>query len=127
MVTNFNLEYRERTKKFALRIIKLFQCLPKNDAAKIMGKQLLRSGTSVGANFRAACRARSKAEYISKLNIALEEADESCYWIELLIDSGIMPIGKLSPLLNESLEITKVFSVSSRTARENKNDKKILQ
>lgn len=127
MVTNFNLEYRERTKKFALRIIKLCQYLPKNDTARTLGKQLLRSGTSVGANFRAACRARSKAEYISKLNIALEEADESCYWIELLIDSGMVPGNKLDPLLNESLEITKVFSVSSKTARKNRNDGKVLQ
>jgi four helix bundle protein len=78
-MTNFNLEYRERTKKFSLRVIRLFQSLPKTEAAKILGKQLLRSGTSVGANFRGACRGRSKAEYISKLNIALEEADESCY------------------------------------------------
>jgi four helix bundle protein len=81
---SFNLEYRERTKKFALRVIRLYKFLPKNEAARTLGKQLLRSGTSVGANFRAACRARSKAEYISKLNIALEEADESSFWMELL-------------------------------------------
>ena len=119
---SFNLEYRERTKAFALRIIKLYQFLLTNKAAKILANQLLRSGTSVGANFRAACRARSKAEYISKLNIALEEADESCYWMELLIESGMVPEKKLLPLLTESTELTKVFFASIKTARFNKKD-----
>lgn len=87
----FNDEFRERTKQFALRIIKLFRSLPKTEEARIIGKQLLRSGCSVGANFRAATRARSNAEFYSKLSIVVEEADESAFWMELLIESEIMP------------------------------------
>ena len=77
-------ELRERTKKFALRVIRLFQVLPKNTEAQILGKQLLRCGTSVAANYRATCRSRSKAEFISRLGIVAEEADESVLWLELL-------------------------------------------
>ena len=123
---NFNDEYRERTKKFALRTIKLYQCLPHSEEARILGKQLLRSGTSVGANFRSACRARSKAEYISKLGIVLEEADESSYWMELLIEAGIFPEDRLKSLYNESVELTKVFAVTKKTSniKKNKNKRK---
>ena len=94
----FNDEFRDRTKQFALRIIKLFRSLPKTEEARIIGKQLLRSGCSVGANFRAATRARSNAEFYSKLSIVVEEADESAFWMELLIESEIMPGKKLSSL-----------------------------
>lgn len=111
----FNDEFRDRTKKFALRIIKLFRALPKSDEARIIEKQLLRSGTSVGANFRAATRARSKAEFYSKLSIADEEADESLFWLELLTEAGIVPVRKLEPLIKEALEISKITSVSRKT------------
>src|SRR4030095_5220975 len=116
----FNDEFRERTKKFAIRIIKLFNSLPKTDDAKIIGRQLLRSGCSVGANFRAATRARSKAEFYSKLSIVVEEADESTFWMELLIESGIVSEKKLTSLYNESMEITKIMSVSRKTSKNNK-------
>jgi four helix bundle protein len=119
----FNDEFRDRTKKFALRIIKLFQSLPKTDEARIIGKQLLRSATSVGANFRAATRARSRAEFYSKLSIADEEADESLFWMELLSEANILPIKRLESLLNEALEISKITSVSRRTFK-NKSNKK---
>ncbi|MBZ0204473.1 MAG: four helix bundle protein [Ignavibacteria bacterium] len=116
----FNDEFRERTKQFALRIIKLFRSLPKTDEARVIGKQLLRSGCSVGANFRAATRVRSKAEFNSKLSIVVEEADETSFWMELLIESGIVSESKLSSLYKESIEITKIMAVSRKTAKNNK-------
>ena len=81
-------DLKQRTKSFALRIIRLIESLPPGKTTDVIGKQLLRSGTSVGANYRAACRARSQADFISKMGIVLEEADESAYWMELLIESG---------------------------------------
>lgn len=116
----FNDELRERTKSFALRIIRLFKSLPKNEEAKILGRQLLRSGCSVGANLRASARARSKAEYYSKLSIAVEEADESAFWMELLMESVIISEKKLLALYNESIEITKILAVSRKTSKINK-------
>jgi len=112
----FNDEFRERTKKFALRVIKLYQFLNKNnEESRVIGKQLLRSATSVAANYRASTRARSRAEFRSKLSIALEEADESVFWLELLIESGNMSEDKMKDLLNEAIEITKILSVSRKT------------
>ena len=113
----FNDELRNRTKAFSLRIIKLYQALPKTEEARIIGKQLLRSGTSVGANLRAATRSRSTAEFVSKLSIVAEEADECAFWMELMIESGIISPKKLGPLLNESIEITKIISVSRKSIR----------
>lgn len=113
----FNDDFRIRTKSFALRVIKLFRALPGTDESRILGKQLLRSATSVGANFRAASRARSKAEFVSKIAIVAEEADKSAYWMELLIESGIIPKKKLEPLHNEAIEITKVTASSWKTSR----------
>lgn len=110
----FNDEFRLRTKSFALRILKLSQALPKNDAARIIGKQLFRSATSVAANYRAACRARSGAEFVSKLSIVVEEADESTFWLELLCEGGIVPKEKIEDLLNESIEITKIAASSRK-------------
>ena len=111
----FNDEFRDRTKKFALRIIKLYQSLPKSEEAKIIGKQLLRSGTSIGANYRSATKGRSEKEFISKLSISNEEADETCYWIELLIESKIVEQARLKELYNESVEISKILAVSRKT------------
>src|SRR5687767_6347748 len=112
---NFIEDFKKRTKNFALRIIKLFQSLPKTEEAKILGKQLLRLGTSVGANYRAVCRARSNAEYVAKLGIVVEEADETVFWIELLIESKIVQEEKLVALKNEAIEILSILS----TARKN--------
>ena len=111
----FNDEFRVRTKKFALRVIKLYQSLPKTEEAKIIGKQLLRSGTSIGANYRSATKGRSEKEFLSKLSISNEEADETCYWIELLIESKIVEEVRLKELYNESVEISKILAVSRKT------------
>lgn len=109
---------KERTKRFALRVIRLVNALPPGAVADVLGKQLLRSGTSVGANYRSACRGRSRAEFVAKLGIVLEEADESGYWLELLIDSEVMPAAQLTPLLNEANELTAIFVASIKTTKE---------
>ncbi|HEX5482437.1 MAG TPA: four helix bundle protein, partial [Terriglobia bacterium] len=95
-------ELRQRTKQFALRIIKLFRSLPRSEEAPILGRQILRSGTSVAANYRAACRARSRADFISKVGIVVEEADETAFWLELLSDAGIVRKDRLESLLAEA-------------------------
>jgi four helix bundle protein len=111
-------QLRSRTKDFALRIIRLFKSLPTTGEAQVIGKQLLRSGTSVGANYRAACRSRSRAEFAAKIGIVVEEADESQYWMELLIDGGIIRPEKLAELQKEAAELTAIFTTSRQTARE---------
>jgi four helix bundle protein len=110
-------ELRDRTKRFALRIVRLFRHLPRTTEAQVLGKQLLRSGTSIGANYRACGRARSKAEFISKMSIVVEEADETVFWIECLIESGIVKQELLSELLGEANELLAIFAASRRTAR----------
>src|SRR4051794_35911152 len=105
-------EFKNRTKDIALRIIKLVESLPRTGSAEVIGKQLLRSGTSVGANYRAACRAKSTADIINKLAIVEEEADESIYWIELLIASEIVKESKVSKLVSDINEIV-AMTVSS--------------
>ena len=112
-------ELRERTKKFAIRIIRLFQALPKSSEAQILGKQLLRCGTSVAANYRAACRGRSRAEFISRMGVVAEEADESILWLELLEETGILSAKRLSEISNEAKELTAIFSTSLKTAKDN--------
>ena len=99
----------ERTKRFALRVIRLFVSLPKTGEAQVLGKQLLRSGTSVGANYREAHRARSRAEFASKCGDSLREIEESAYWLELLEESGILPATKLKDLRTETNELTAIF------------------
>jgi four helix bundle protein len=106
-----------RTKQFALRIIRLYRTLPFKNEAYIIGKQLLRSGTSIGANYRAACRSRSKAEFLAKMGIVLEEADETLFWLELLLEAEIVPAGKLESLIKEADELTAIFVSSLRTAK----------
>src|SRR3954453_5535386 len=98
-------ELRDRTKAFALRVIRLFRSLPFKTDTQVLGKQLLRCGTSVAANYRAVCRARSKAEFIARMGIVAEEADDSVLWLELLIDSGVLEQDKASKLLNEAREL----------------------
>jgi len=106
-----------RTKQLSLRIIKLIEALPSSRTANAIGNQLIRSGTSVGANYRAACRARSRPDFISKASIAIEEADESLYWLELLCEAGVMPEPKLTPLMKELDEIVAILTASIKTAR----------
>jgi four helix bundle protein len=113
-------ELRERTKKFALRIIRLFQALPKSTEAQVLGKQLLRCGTSVAANYRAACRARSKSEFIARLGIVAEDVDESVLWLELLEDANILKRERLEDISKESKELAAIFSTSLKTAKVNK-------
>jgi four helix bundle protein len=108
---------RERTKQFALRIIRLCNSLPRTDAAHVIGRQLLRSGTSIGANYTSAQRGRSRAEFKAKLGVVLEEADETVYWLELLVASGIVPEKRMKALLAEAIELVKIFASSLRTAR----------
>ncbi len=110
-------ELKTRTKTFALRIIKLTRAIPKNDdAARAIAKQIVRSGTSVAANYRASCRARSQAEFIAKIGLVEEEADETALWLELLIESEIMSARKLSALLTEANELTAIMASSRKTA-----------
>jgi len=114
-------EMKRRTKEFALRVIRLVQSLPKGQMADVLGKQLLRSGTSVGANYRAACRAKSRADFISKMGIVEEEADESMYWMELLIESGLVQHDRVADLLNEADQLIAMTVSSIQTARSNKS------
>src|SRR5689334_10606453 len=101
-------DLRQRTKAFALRVIKLVEALPRSRTANVVGGQLLRCGTSVGANYRAAWRARSRADFISKMGIVEEEADESQYWMELLVDDGLMKEKRLAALMKEADEIVAI-------------------
>jgi four helix bundle protein len=110
-------ELRQRTKQFALRVIKLFRALPKTEEARILGKQVLRSGTAVAANYRSACRARSRADFISKIGITVEEADETAFWLELLIDASIVRKDRLGNLLGEANELVRIFAASRATAK----------
>ncbi len=110
-------ELKQCTKTFALRIIKLVHALPNSPAGKVIGNQLLRAGTSVGANYRAACRAKSKADFIYKINIVEEEADESAFWLELIVESGMMPKTKIVSLLKEADELTAIFVSTNKTAK----------
>jgi four helix bundle protein len=111
-------DLKDRTKQFALRVMRVYRALPRREEARIIGRQLLRSGTSVGANYRAACRARSRAEFVAKLGIVLEEADETVFWLELLQESGILTTQKLGPLAQEARELTSIFVASICTAKE---------
>lgn len=106
-----------RTKQFALRVMKLVDALPSRRSCDVVGKQLLRSGTSVGANYRVACRARSTAEFCAKMGIVEEEADESAYWMELLVEGGVIEEARLKDLLAETDEILAMVVASIKTAR----------
>ena len=94
-------QLQDRTKRFAIRVIKAFARLPKNEATRVIGRQFLRSGTSLAANYRAACRARSSADFISKISIVTEEADETLFWFELLIESELINSNIVQPLFSE--------------------------
>ena len=108
------IDLRERTLKFALRVVKMFCSLPKTTVAEVIGKQALRSGTSVGANFREASRARSNAEFIAKLGICLQELDETAYWLELLVESKIIPKHRKTELIDECNQLTAILTSISK-------------
>jgi four helix bundle protein len=122
--TNFHLkskyrmneqEFKKRTKELALRVIKLVSSLPKNAVSEVIGKQLIRSGTSVGANYRAACRARSTADLIAKLRIVEEEADECLYWMELIVEAKLVDVANLRSIMSETNEILAMTVASIKT------------
>jgi len=113
---NRSAELQQRTKSFALRVLKLIEHLPNTVGGKILANQLARSGTSVGANYRAACRARSRAEFASKLGTVAEEADESLYWLELIRDGNFIGQKRIAFLLSEADELTAIFTSGRRSA-----------
>jgi four helix bundle protein len=115
----FNDEFRKRTKQNALRIIRMYQSLISGDESKIIGKQLLRSSTSVAANFRASCRARSDAEHYSKLCIVIEECDETLFWLEMLEESGLVQSNILTDIKQETLAILCVMSITRKKLKGN--------
>lgn len=110
-------DLKARTKAFALRVIRLYTALPRGAVSDVLGKQVLRSGTSVGAQYREACRARSPAEFVSKLAIGLQELDETVYWLELLVESELVPAERLALLRQEAEELTAIFVSSINTAK----------
>ena len=113
-------KFKNRTKAFAIRVIRLVEALPKNQTATVIGNQLLRLGTSVGANYRAACRAKSPADFIAKMAIVEGEYDESIYWIELIVEAGLKDEKRLVDLKNEANEIVSMVVASIITARARK-------
>jgi len=113
-------ELKRRTKAFAVRIVKMTEAIPKTRAADIIARQVLRSATSVGANYRAACRARSHREFTAKIGIVTEEADETLYWLELLVETNIMSETLLKNLIQEADELTAIFTATAHTARQNR-------
>ncbi len=116
-------ELKKRTKQFGLRCIKVVDALPNSRVADVLGRQLLRSATSVGANYRSACRGRSKPDFISKVGIAIEEADESLYWLEMIVEAGLLLEEKLGDLMKEANEIIAILTASSQTAQRNLQSK----
>lgn len=110
-------QLKDRTKLFALRVIKMSDALPRTRAANVITNQVLRSATSMAANYRAAGRARSKAEFVAKLGIVVEEADETVFWLELLSDSRIVSLEKMRDLLSEASQLMLIFSAARKTAR----------
>jgi len=112
------IDLRERTKSFALRVVRMFSTLPRTTEAQILGKQVLRSGTSIGANYREAFRGRSKAEFIAKCGDCLREIEETAYWLELLVDAEIIAADKLAPLRQECDELTAIFVTIIKRSKE---------
>lgn len=112
-------ELKLRTKQWSLRVTRLVASLPKSALSDVISRQLLRSALSVGANYRAACRARSRADFVSKIGIVEEEADESQYWLEIAIDANLLPAARVKDLLRETKELIAIFTSSGRTAKWN--------
>jgi four helix bundle protein len=120
-------ELQNRSKKFAVSVIKFYKQLPKTDEGRILGKQLLRSSTSVAANYRSVCRSRSRAEFIAKMGIVVEEVDESLLWFEVMTDAEIVTVEAVKDMMNESKELLHIFSSSLSTARSNDRMRKLKQ
>lgn len=118
-------ELKRRTKSFALLVIALVESLPKGRTADVIGKQLLRSGSSVGANYRSACRAKSTPDFIFKMSIVEEEADETIYWMELLVEAGLIELGSIQDLLGEANQILAMTVASIKTAKRKIHNSKI--
>ena len=112
-------ELKDRTKQFGLRVIRVVRALPETVETRAIAQQLVRSGTSVGANYRAACRARSRAEFIAKIGVVEEEADESAYWLEMIIESDMMDQARIQPLLKEAYDLTAIVAKSRVSAKRN--------
>jgi four helix bundle protein len=110
-------DLKVRTKEFAIRIIRLYSALPKSTEAQVIGKQLLRSGTSVGAHYREAIRARSTAEFVSKISGGMQELEETSYWLELLAEAKILPQANLSALMKEADELMAILMTCVRNAK----------
>ncbi len=116
-------QLKGRTKAFSLRILRLCDALPRTPSGRAIANQLVRSGMSVGANYRAVCRSRSRAEFIAKIGVVVEEADETVFWLDLLADSGMVKLSRLDPLRTEASELLAIFSASQLTVkRENKRE-----
>jgi len=113
-------ELKARTKRFALRVMTLVDVLPNTVIGRVIANQIMRSATSVGANYRAACRARSRAEFISKIGVVEEEADETAFWLELIIGSKIRRIKQINPLLDEANELVAIMAASRKSAIANR-------
>ena len=111
------VELRARSKAFAIRIVRLFRLLPRTEEARLIGRQVLRSGTSMAANYRAVCRSRSMAEFVSRMGIVIEESDETVFWLELLVDTGIVRKEKMDSLIQEADELLRIFAASRHTAK----------
>lgn len=110
-------DFKRRTKQLALRVIRLVEALPQSRTAEVIGKQLIRSARFVGANYRSACRGKSTADVIAKLSLVEEEADESLYWMELIVEVGLLPLEKVSNLMSENTEILAMTVASIKTLR----------
>lgn len=110
-------QMKVRTKQFSRRVLKLYAALPRSEEARVIGRQLLRSGTSVGANYRAVCRARSDKDFLSKLGVVIEETDETLFWLEFLVEGDIMSAAKLSSLTQEANELLAIFGATQRTVK----------
>ena len=120
-------DLEQRTKRFGLAVIKFCALLPRNREGDVLARQLLRSATSIGANYRAACRSRSRAEFAAKLGIVAEEADETIYWLELIRDGNVLPESKIADLLQEADELTAIFTAGRRTSSGNQTSNTKLQ
>ncbi len=119
-------DFKRRTKQLALRVIRLVEALPQSRTSEVIGKQLIRSATSVGANYRSACRGKSTADVIAKLSLVEEEADESLYWMEIIVEIGLLPLEKVRNLMSENTEILAMTVASIKTLRQkekNQNQK----
>ena len=114
---DFVSQLQGRTKQFVLRSIRVFKALPPTEEARVVGKQFLRSASSVGANYRAVCRARSQNEFFAKMSITVEEADESLFWMEIMSEAGILPSEKLKALMDEAEELIKILSTARKNAK----------